>query len=768
MTIHINLRKVALIALAVATVFGLLWAVDALATGPAPAALGGTGTTAIPLPGQVLVGTGSGAYMPTYILCAGTCTVATSSGGITITGTGIANNTGNWAGTWQLFNPSDFLASSTQKVVSVNGLSGVVTITSSTLGVVWPTVNGNKSAAYTITATTGVTSTVSGATTTISVSLNNGSTVTCSANQFLNTISATGTAACGSITFPTAMTYTFVAGGGLSVSQATSSSNTTTTITLNLGMGCSGSNYVQTISSTGTITCSIPASTATTTVTGTNGVTVAQVGTTATASLDTTYAALWTALETFSKGLTANGTTTLASTTNSLLLTNSSGVVFGFAGSNPCSAGQFAVSISATGTIGCAAGVTTVNGSSGAITITSSSLGVIYNPNWLTTAITSINGNTTAAQTFTGGTGISVLSAGGNTTSTNVGVTSFIGQGCVTASNSTGTVSLSVTCITTSTFNATGTAFTFSYWNATGDKLSASSSVSYVSSTNSLAIGTDGQGLLLGTATNNNSTIGFESSAGTARATVGYNTGVVGADSGYANLTGASGKGVGLTVNGNTTTTVYVNTKGDTSFGTTTDCGLICIVNASNTVVMSSVTSTNPNNLWEVDNSASIAVFSVSSSSVTTVNGPLTVQATTTIPTVTASSPLATDANNNIIAKPALASSSLTFNIYDATTTAPYRFAQSCFNKTITIAKITVSEFAAAATDTIQWIRTTALATSTLDTQIATSTAATSISTSTTSFSSSTITAGTCLTAVVSSTVGTPSWTVAEVDYTTF
>src|ERR1035438_1359763 len=101
-----------------------------------PPGLGGTGTSTVPLSGQVLIGNAAGTYTPAYILCAGTCTVTTSSGGITITGTGIANNAGNWAGTWQLFNPSDFLPSSTVKVISVNGLSGVVTISSSSLGVV--------------------------------------------------------------------------------------------------------------------------------------------------------------------------------------------------------------------------------------------------------------------------------------------------------------------------------------------------------------------------------------------------------------------------------------------------------------------------------------------------------------------------------------------------------------------------------------------------------------------------------------------------------
>lgn len=114
MTIHftINLRKGAIIILAIGMVFGLLWAVDAIAA-PYPAGLGGTGTTASPAPGQVLIGTGSGTYTPAYVLCAGTCSASSASGTITITGTGLATTTGDWQGTWQLYSPSDFLPSST-------------------------------------------------------------------------------------------------------------------------------------------------------------------------------------------------------------------------------------------------------------------------------------------------------------------------------------------------------------------------------------------------------------------------------------------------------------------------------------------------------------------------------------------------------------------------------------------------------------------------------------------------------------------------------
>jgi len=124
-------------------IFGLLRAIDAIAAAYPPA-LGGTGTTASPAAGQVLIGTGSGAYTPAYILCAGTCSVSSASGTVTITGTGVATNTGNWAGTWQLYKPVGLPLVEHTGCEHRERRSGTVTITSSTLGVVWPTINGNK------------------------------------------------------------------------------------------------------------------------------------------------------------------------------------------------------------------------------------------------------------------------------------------------------------------------------------------------------------------------------------------------------------------------------------------------------------------------------------------------------------------------------------------------------------------------------------------------------------------------------------------------
>jgi hypothetical protein len=440
---------------------------------PYPPAVGGTGTGSAPLPGQVLIGTSGNAYTPAYILCAGTCSVSTSSGGITITGTGLANNAGNWAGTWQLFNPSDFLPSSTVKVTSVNGLSGVVTITSSSLSVVWPTVNGNQATNYNLVAGTSVTSTVSGATTTLSLNLNNGSAQTCSANQFLNAISATGTVACGSITFPTTATYTFSAGAGISISQATSSSNTTTTVTLNLNNGatqsCSANQFFNSLTATGTASCgsiTFPAGSVTTTINGASGPTfnftasstnnVLSIASSTSGGSSTIQYLLdlhnyLTAALLALNGLNAPNQAVIAGTglsyststsgnnaTTTLTLNINNG------STQTCSANQFVNQVNATGITSC-----------GAITFPAS--------------ITSINGATSSAQTIVAGAGVTVSTAPGSsnstTTITNTGVTSFTGQGCATAANSTGSVTLTVSCISgnqviTFTLNgdATGTA----------------------------------------------------------------------------------------------------------------------------------------------------------------------------------------------------------------------------------------------------------------------------------------------------------------------
>jgi hypothetical protein len=383
-------KKILLAAAAGAIIIGFMGVIANAAPYPLQEYGGGTGTNATSTAGQVLISTGSSTYTPAYLACSGGCTVTSASGTVTITAA----------------------SSSALITVTINGQTG------SAFNVFGDNVN--------------TTSTTNGSTTVIKL-LNSGAsaaTYTCATvtvnAQGIVTSASNGSCSGGggitSINAATSSAQTLVAGAGLTATTTAGSSNATTTYTLNIGTGCSGNNFVQTISATGTITCSVPSGGASSTnVYGANGVNVVQVGVNATATLDTTYAAIWTALETFNKGLTANGTTTLASTTNAIAVTNGSGTVYAYAGSNVCGAGNAATAISATGTITCSP--------------------------FVTAAITSINGNTTAAQTFTGGAGISVASASGNTTTTNTGVTSFTGAGCATAANSTGTVTLTVTCI---------------------------------------------------------------------------------------------------------------------------------------------------------------------------------------------------------------------------------------------------------------------------------------------------------------------------------
>jgi len=88
--------------------------------------------------------------------------------------------------------------------------------------------------------------------------------------------------------------FSIVAGPGLSSSV----SGTTTTLSLNLSAGCTGGNFVQTISATGTITCAIPSGTfTTTTVNGTPALAFHLVGdgstvTSTTSGATTTYSVI--------------------------------------------------------------------------------------------------------------------------------------------------------------------------------------------------------------------------------------------------------------------------------------------------------------------------------------------------------------------------------------------------------------------------------------------------------------------------------------------
>jgi hypothetical protein len=110
----------------VAAIIGQIFVVSAAAY---PPGLGGTGTTASPSSGQILIGNGVGTYTPALITPGTDIIITNASGSVALS-----------------VKTSDFLPSSTLYVASVNGQSGTLTITSSTLGVATNTLslyNGN-------------------------------------------------------------------------------------------------------------------------------------------------------------------------------------------------------------------------------------------------------------------------------------------------------------------------------------------------------------------------------------------------------------------------------------------------------------------------------------------------------------------------------------------------------------------------------------------------------------------------------------------------
>lgn len=296
------------------------------------------------------------------------------------TGVFNATNTGNWAGTWQGVNSSTFYLASNPSAY-ISNITGLIN-------------------------STGTNITVSGLGTI--------------ASPFI--INATGGTG-----FSTTTPYV---NGNLTLASGTALSTFS-------GSLCGGSTFQNGISASGTALCGTPSGgSSSTNVFGTNGVTTTQTGVNATASLDTTYAASWSALETFLKGATINGTTTLASTTNAILLTNGSGTVAAYTGTT-CGGGQAPNGFSATGTFtGC---VTFLTGNQ---TIT------------LTGAITG-SGATTIATTFT--------------TSTLYNL--FSGTSPITFSTSTGAIG----CATCLTGNQSIT------WTGTGDVTGSGSGATSIS-----------------------------------------------------------------------------------------------------------------------------------------------------------------------------------------------------------------------------------------------------------------------------------------------
>jgi hypothetical protein len=117
---------------------------------------------------------------------------------------------------------------------------------------------------------------------------------------------------------------------------------------------------------------------------------------------------------------------------------------------------------------------------------------------------------------------------------------------------------------------------------------------------------------------------------------------------------------------------------------------------------------------------------------------------------------------NTINADPELASSTIVFNFYDATSTAPYKFQKVRIEYPATISSVYCDEYASATT-TIQLYRVTSNGSYTNAQDYLSSIACGIGGNTTTSFSSSTIPAGTWLVANSTSTAGTPSLTTVNI-----
>lgn len=108
-----------------------------------------------------------------------------------------------------------------------------------------------------------------------------------------------------------------------------------------------------------------------------------------------------------------------------------------------------------------------------------------------------------------------------------------------------------------------------------------------------------------------------------------------------------------------------------------------------------------------------------------------------------------------------LASSSVSFDIYNATTTAPYNFSKVFTANAKKITSVACSEYAAATT-TIELFYTTSV-TATTGTTVLSSITCGQAGASATSFTNATVPAGDYLMADVTATAGTPTWTTVNV-----
>lgn len=235
-------------------VFGTMYLVTHAAP-ITPVTGGGTQTSTIPLSGQTLIGNSLGTYTPAYISCSAGCTITTSSAGIAISVSGVGGTV------TFLANGGAFVTTST-----INFQAGTnVTITTSTNGTYTINSSGGSGSSTAVVGINGVTSTVSGSTTTVSLALNGSSTQTCTVGQGVNLLTSNGLIGCTPFSSLTTSTL-----NGLYLQIANNLSDLSSTSSARTSIGYSGSAPIS-ISATGTIIFTNPGyiTTSTFNVTGT-------------------------------------------------------------------------------------------------------------------------------------------------------------------------------------------------------------------------------------------------------------------------------------------------------------------------------------------------------------------------------------------------------------------------------------------------------------------------------------------------------------------
>lgn len=164
-----------------------------------------------------------------------------------------------------------------------------------------------------------------------------------------------------------------------------------------------------------------------------------------------------------------------------------------------------------------------------------------------------------------------------------------------------------------------------------------------------------------------------------------------------------------------------------------------------------------------------IGVTSLASSSPITVSnatGSVTVSCATCVTSVTGGSGISSTGGTTpvISASSSFASSSVSINIYDATTTAPYGMGKWRVPTGITIDTVSCDEFAAA-TSTVTLYQTTALASVANAANIVTGLQCGITGNTTTTFNLATLNANDFIIASTTATAGTPSWTTVNIHF---